>query len=158
MRIEDAESGQRDLLRLHDDRPQPGADLDKGRVSGGCCRPRIGPPPQQLVADEIERGLDRRKAVVGIRTRLGRNLRAERNSACAAGLDLAGVDRGEHLALRDQLRLRLPNQLVVVEAKEEQSDQGQHGHGCQHREHDQPERRPPFLFQAGFSQLCAGHP
>ena len=64
-------------------------------------------------------------------------------------LDLARKNRGKDLALCDQLGLGLADELVVIEAEEEQADQRQHHHEGKHREHDQPERGPPSLAKAG---------
>ena len=59
-------------------------------------------------------------------------------------LDLAGIDGGEHAAFRDQLGLGLVDQLVVIDAKEEQADQRQRDHGGEHGKDDEAERRPPL--------------
>ena len=136
--IEDPEAGERDLLRFQDDRHQPRADLDIGRRRRRARWKRVRPPPQQVVAGgEVERRPDRRQLVFAIRARFGRNFRAERDAGGEAGLHFARIDRRQHAALRDQFGLGLVDELVVVEAEEEQSDQRQRRHGGEHGENDQ---------------------
>ncbi len=121
--IEDPESGQRDLLRLQDDRHQPCADLEIGRIRRRAGGKRIGPPSEQVVAGQIERGPDRGHLLrIGTRTR--RYLCAENDSGCEASFHFTRVNGGQHLALGDQLGLGLMNQLIVVEPEKEQPDQG----------------------------------
>ena len=89
-------------------------------------RKRIGPPPQQIIAGgEIERRPDRRHPVFGIGSRFGRNFSAEDNPGIEAGFHFPRIDRGQYPALRDQLGLGLVDELVVIEAEEEQPDQRQ---------------------------------
>ena len=149
--IEDAESGQRDLLRFQDDRHQPRADLDIGRRGGRVRGKGVRTPPQQIAAGgKIERGPDRRQLVVAIGARLGWNFSAEGNSATEAGFHFPRIDRGQHPALCDQLGLGLVNELVVVEAKEEQSDQRQCRRSGERGENDQPHGWPPFFARAAY--------
>ena len=139
--IEDAEAGQRDLLRLQDDRHQPARRSRHRRAEAGAfAGKRVRPPPQQIAAGgKIERGPDRRELVVAVGARLGRNFGAERNAAAEAGFHFPRIDRRQHPALRDQLGLGLVDELVVVEAEEEQADQRQRRRSGQHGENDQPD-------------------
>ena len=155
--IEDPEAGKRDFLRFQDDRHQPRADLDIARRCRRARRKRVRPPPQQIGAGgEIERGPDRRYLVFAIGPCFGRNFSAERNPGVEAGFDFARIDRSQHPALRDQFGLGLVNELVVIEAKEEQPDQGQRRRGGKRGKNDQPDRRPPFLACAG-RHACGSH-
>ena len=149
--IEDAETSQRDLLRFQDDRHQPGTDLDIGRRGRRVRGKGVRPPPEQIAAGgKIERGPDRRQLVFAIGARLGWNLGAEGNSASEAGFHFPRINRGQHPALCDQLRLGLMNELVVVEAKEEQSDQWQCRRSGKRSKDDQPHGWPPFFAWASY--------
>ena len=155
--IEDAETGQRDLLRFQDDRHQPRADLDIGWRRGRARRKSIGPPSQQIGAGgEIERGPDRRQLVFPVRSGLGRNFSAERNPGAEASFHFPRIDRGEHPALSDQFGLGLVNELVVIEAEEEQPDQWQCRRGGERGKNDLPHRRSPFFARAGH-HACGSH-
>ena len=136
--IEDPEAGECDLLRFQNDRHQPRSDLDICRRRRGARWKRIGPPSQQVGAgSEVKCRPDRRQLVFPIRACFERNFRAERDAGSEAGLHFARIDRRQHTALGDQLSLGLMDELVVVEAEEEQSDQGQRRHGGEHGENDQ---------------------
>ena len=131
--------GQRDLLRFPDDWHQPRADLDIGRRGGRICRKGVRPPSQQIAAGgEIERRPDRRELVFPVRAALGRNFSAERNPGAEAGFHFPRIDRGEHPALSDQFGLGLVNELVVIEAEEEQPDQWQCRRGGERGKNDLP--------------------
>ena len=126
---------------------------DAGALAGSA----FGPPSQQVGAGgEIERRPDRRQLVFPIRARLGWNFGAERNAGTEAGFHFPRIDRGQHPALSDQFGLGLVNELVVVEAEEEQSDQWQCRRGGERGENDQPHRRPPFLARA-WNHACGSH-
>ncbi len=139
MRIEDPKAGQRDFLRLQDDRHQPRADRDIGRIRRCVRRQCIGPSPEQIIAGQIQRRPDRRQAVFRIRARLRRNFSAEGDPRTKTGLDFLRIDGCQHPALGDQLSLSLVNQLIVVKTEEEKPHQRQRGHRGQHGENDKPE-------------------
>ncbi len=155
-RIENPKSGERDLLRLQNDRHQPCADLDVGGISRRAGGKRIGPPSQQVVAGQIERGPDRGDLLVRIRACPRRDFSAENDPGVEAVFHFAREDRGQHPALSDQLGLSLVNKLVVIEAEEEKSDQRQRGHRGQHGNNDQAQRRSPF-FVPQLDHTCVSH-
>ena len=155
--IENPETGERDFLGFPDDRHQPRTNLDIGLRCGSACRERIGPPPKQIGAGgEIERRPDRRQLVFAIGSRLGRNFSSESNPGTEAGFHFPRIDRGEHPALSDQFGLGLVNELVVIEAEEEQPDQRQCRRGGERGKNDLPHRRSPFFTRAGH-HACGSH-
>ena len=155
--IEDAETSQRDFLRFQNDRHQPCSDLDIVLRRGRARRKRIGPSSEQVGAGgEIECGPDRRELVFAVRAGLGRNFSAQSNPGVEAGFHFPRIDRGEHPALSDQFGLGLVNELVVIEAEEEQSDQWQRRRGGERGKNDLPDRRSPFFTRAGH-HACGSH-
>ena len=155
--IEDAETGQRDLLRFQDDRHQPRADLDIAGDAGALAGRALGrrrsrsAPAARSSAGRI--GVSWSSA---IRAGLGRNFSAERNPGAEAGFHFPRIDRGEHPALSDQFGLGLVNELVVIEAEEEQPDQRQCRRGGERGKNDLPHRRSPFFTRAGH-HACGSH-
>jgi len=140
-RVEQPEAGERGLLRGVEDAGQARADRREGGIDG-CCLP-CGPGRQDSVGGKIEAGLDRQVGVVHIAPARGHR-RAEPVGGNAGVAHVPSIDGGDGGALRDQLRLGLADQLVLVEAKEEQADQRQGHHQDQDGDDDRGEARPPF--------------
>lgn len=155
-RIENPKSGERDLLRLQNDRHQPCADLDVGRIGRRAGGKRIRPSSQQVIAGQIERRPDRGDLLFRITACPQRSFSAENDPGVEAAFHFACEDRCQHPALSDQLGLGLVNKLVVIEAEKEKSDQRQRGHRCQHGKNDQAQRRSPF-FVPRFHHACGSH-
>ena len=152
--IEDAKAGKRDFLRLQHDRHQVRADLDIERIGRRGGRPGIRASHQEIIAGKVEGGPDRRDPILRIWTRFRRQFRAEANAFVEAGLHLARIDGCQHSTLRDQLRLCLADELVVVETEKEQPDQRQRRHRGEHGEDDETERGAPFLADRRVAHVC----
>ena len=138
---EDAEPRERRSLRLDQDRRRARPDLAKPRRDLFGRRPRFGARAEDRAACEVEPGLDRRIrlarcARVGHRDRAGRDV--------GAVGDLGAQGRREHGALADQFGLRPLDELVLVEAKEEEADERQRQHRPEDERHDEAEARAPF--------------
>src|ERR1700730_3719516 len=155
-RIENPESGERDFLRLQNDRHQPCADLDVGRICRRAGRKRIGPPSEQIVASQIERRPDRGDLLFRIRADPRRDFSAENDPGDEASFHFARVDGGQYPTLCVQFGLGLVDKLVVIEPEKEKSDQGQRSHRGQHGKYHQPHRRPPF-FAPPRCHACGSH-
>ena len=157
LRIEQAETSERDVLRRDEKRFEPRAGSAIGLACRRCSDLRIGSARQQPVPGQIQRRQQRRKLFVAIPPSLRGNLRSQHRPGRQMGLQILLDRRGQGRTLGDQLRFRLMHELVLVDAEEEQADEGQCQHRRQHHEHHQAQARPPLGLDPDRRRALPAH-
>src|SRR5262245_56746062 len=128
MRIEQTEAGERDLLGVGQNGLEPPPDVQEGSIWWTGRRATVGARTENFVAGEIKIRLDRGEWGLATGWRV--------ISRCPRGIYLALEQRRQDSALGRQLRFGLSDQLVFIEAKEEQASQWQDRGRGQYRAHD----------------------